>query len=72
MSVSAIHALAVLALVILGGQVIRDFSLALVWGVIIGTYSSICLAVPILLYFNIRRDTFAEVAPETEGKAPAE
>jgi len=64
--------LAVLALVILGGQVIRDFSLALVWGVIIGTYSSICLAVPILLYFNIRRDTFAETAPETEGRAPAE
>jgi preprotein translocase subunit SecF len=64
--------LAVLALVILGGQVIRDFSLALVWGVIIGTYSSICLAVPILLYFNIRRDTFAETAAGTEGRAPAE
>ncbi|HUT50940.1 MAG TPA: protein translocase subunit SecF [Alphaproteobacteria bacterium] len=64
--------LAVLALVILGGQVIRDFSLALVWGVIIGTYSSVCLAVPILLYFNIRRDTFAEAAREAEGKAPAE
>jgi preprotein translocase subunit SecF len=64
--------LAVLSLVILGGQVIRDFSLALVWGVIIGTYSSVCLAVPILLYFNIRRDTFAETAPDTEGRAPAE
>lgn len=64
--------LAVLSLVILGGQVIRDFSLALVWGIVIGTYSSICLAVPILLYFNIRRDTFAEAAPEAEGKAPAE
>jgi preprotein translocase subunit SecF len=64
--------LAVLALVILGGQVIRDFSMALVWGIVIGTYSSICLAVPILLYFNIRRDTFTEVAPEAEGEAPAE
>jgi len=64
--------LAVLALVILGGPVIRDFSMALVWGVVIGTYSSICLAVPILLYFNIRRDTFAEVASEAEGGATAE
>ncbi len=51
--------LAVGALVVFGGEVIRDFSLALVWGVVIGTYSSICLAVPILLYFNIRRDTAA-------------
>jgi preprotein translocase subunit SecF len=69
---SATTLLAVLALVILGGQVIRDFSLALVWGIVIGTYSSICLAVPILLYFNIRRDTFTEVAPDAEGRAPAE
>ncbi len=51
--------LAIVALVVFGGQVIRDFSLALVWGVVIGTYSSICLAVPILLYFNLRRDTTA-------------
>jgi preprotein translocase subunit SecF len=64
--------LAILALVILGGQVIRDFSLALVWGVLIGTYSSICLAVPLLLYFKIRRDTFAEPASEAGGEAPAE
>lgn len=48
--------LAVLALVVFGGPVIRDFCLALVWGIVIGTYSSICLAVPILLYFNIRRE----------------
>ena len=69
---SATTLMAVIALVVLGGQVIRDFSLALVWGIVIGTYSSICLAVPILLYFNIRRDTFAEVAPDAEGRAPAE
>ena len=36
-------------------EVIRDFSFAMIWGVIIGTYSSICLAVPVLLYLNIRR-----------------
>ncbi len=48
--------LALLALYFLGGEVIRDFSFAMIWGVIIGTYSSICLAVPLLLYMNIRRD----------------
>ena len=47
--------LALLSLYFLGGEVIRDFSFAMIWGVIIGTYSSICLAVPVLLYLNIRR-----------------
>jgi len=47
--------MALLALYFLGGEVIRDFSFAMIWGVIIGTYSSICLAVPVLLYLNIRR-----------------
>ncbi len=47
--------LALLSLYFLGGEVIRDFSFAMIWGVIIDTYSSICLAVPVLLYLNIRR-----------------
>ena len=47
--------LALLSLYFLGGEVIRDFSFAMIWGVIIGTYSSVCLAVPVLLYLNIRR-----------------
>lgn len=47
--------LALLALYILGGEVIRGFSFAMIWGVVIGTYSSICLAVPALLYMNIER-----------------
>ena len=47
--------LALLALYFLGGDVIKDFSFAMIWGVIIGTYSSICLAVPLLLHLNIRR-----------------
>ncbi|MDA1089555.1 MAG: protein translocase subunit SecF [Proteobacteria bacterium] len=59
--------LALLSLYLLGGEVIRDFSFAMIWGVIIGTYSSICLAVPLLLYMNIRRG--GKVAPE-EAAAP--
>ena len=42
--------LALLALYLFGGEVIRDFAIALIWGVLIGTYSSIALAVPFLLY----------------------
>lgn len=41
--------LAVVALYILGGPVLRDFSMTLIWGVIIGTYSSIYIASPLLL-----------------------
>ena len=47
--------LALLALYILGGEVISGFSFAMIWGVLIGTYSSICLAVPVLLYMKIER-----------------
>ncbi len=48
--------LALFALFFFGGQVIRDFSFAMIWGVIIGTYSSVCLAVPMLLNLNLRRE----------------
>ncbi len=47
--------LALFALYFLGGAVIRDFSFAMIWGVLIGTYSSICLAVPLLIYMKINR-----------------
>ncbi len=57
--------LALLALYFLGGEVIRGFSFAMIWGVLIGTYSSICLAVPLLLYMNVgRRGGGAEAAAE--------
>ena len=42
--------LALIALYVFGGEVIRGFSIALIWGVLIGTYSSIWIAVPFLLY----------------------
>ena len=47
--------LALLALFYWGGAVIRDFAFAMIWGVVIGTYSSICLAVPLLLYLHLNR-----------------
>lgn len=47
--------LALLALFFFGGEVIRGFTIALIWGVFVGTYSSIALAVPVLVYFKIDR-----------------
>jgi preprotein translocase subunit SecF len=46
---------AVGSLYVLGGEVIRGFSFAIIWGIIIGTYSSICVASPLLLYLDIKR-----------------
>jgi preprotein translocase subunit SecF len=45
----------VIALLMLGGGIIRDFALAMTIGVIIGTYSSIYVASPILLAWNVRK-----------------
>ena len=47
--------LALLALFIFGGNIIKDFSLAMIWGIAIGTYSSILIATPILLNMKITK-----------------
>ncbi|MCX7940572.1 MAG: protein translocase subunit SecF [Endomicrobia bacterium] len=46
---------AVLALYILGNQVIKDFALSLIFGVIIGTYSSIFVASSLVLEYNLTK-----------------
>ncbi len=46
--------LALLSLFIFGGEVIRPFALTMIIGVIIGTYSSVFIAVPTLLIFKFR------------------
>lgn len=48
--------LALLALCIFGGEVIRGFVYAQIFGVLIGTYSSIFVAAPVLSWFRIRRN----------------
>ena len=48
--------LALLSLFILGGDVIRGFVFAMMWGVLIGTYSSIFVATAILLVLGVKRD----------------
>ncbi|HIF61773.1 MAG TPA: protein translocase subunit SecF [Candidatus Pelagibacter sp.] len=49
--------LALLSIYIFGGQILRGFSLAMIIGVLIGTYSSIFVAVPILNYTNVSSQT---------------
>ncbi|TMJ74912.1 MAG: protein translocase subunit SecF, partial [Alphaproteobacteria bacterium] len=50
---SVTTALAVLALYIFGTQVIHGFSFAMLFGIVIGTYSSIFVAAPFLLLFGV-------------------
>ena len=48
--------LALFSLYLFGGEVIKGFTFAMIWGVLIGTYSSIFIASPILIGLNIKRD----------------
>ena len=56
MMTSVTTLLALIALFVLGGDVIRGFVFAMIWGVIIGTYSSVFVASTILLYLGVKRD----------------
>jgi preprotein translocase subunit SecF len=49
--------IALLALVLMGGEVIKSFSLAALFGVLVGTYSSIYIASPVLIYMNLRPES---------------
>jgi preprotein translocase subunit SecF len=46
--------LSVLALVLFGGEVLRGFSLALLIGIVFGTYSSVAIASPIMVWWEQR------------------
>ena len=51
---SVTTALALIAIILFGGAVLRDFAIALLWGVAIGTYSSIFVAVGFLSRFDLK------------------
>ena len=57
--------LALIALYSFGGEIIRDFAFAMIWGVVIGTYSSIFVAVPLLLNFGLQRTARDDEADST-------
>lgn len=64
--VSLATALALVALVIFGGSVIKSFSWAMFFGVIVGTYSSIFIAAPVLIYLGVRNAGEVEVLDPIE------
>lgn len=57
--------LVLVALAILGGEIIHNFSIALIVGVVIGTYSSIFVASPLVLVLGVSKEDLME--PEIEG-----
>ena len=48
--------LALLALYLFGGEVVRGFVSAMIWGVLIGTYSSIFIASPLIIIFGFNQE----------------
>ncbi|MDC0656429.1 protein translocase subunit SecF [Leisingera sp. SS27] len=56
MMTSVTTLLALISLYVLGGDVIRGFVFAMIWGVIVGTYSSVFVASTILLKLGVKRD----------------
>lgn len=56
MMTSVTTLLALIALFVLGGDVIRGFVFAMIWGVVVGTYSSVFVASTILLWLGVKRD----------------
>jgi preprotein translocase subunit SecF len=57
--------LVLISLALLGGEVIHNFAIALLFGVVIGTYSSICIASPITLMLGVGPEDL--VVPVKEG-----
>ena len=55
--------LALIALLVLGGDVIRGFTFAITFGVVIGTYSSVYMAKNVVLYLGLNRDPKKDDAP---------
>jgi preprotein translocase subunit SecD len=56
MMTSVTTLLALVSLYVLGGDVIRGFVFAMIWGVVVGTYSSIFVASTILMWLGVKRD----------------
>jgi preprotein translocase subunit SecF len=66
---SASTMIALLALYIFGGEVIRGFTFAMIWGVVVGTYSSIFIAAPVLIFLGARIGSAAGDARAAAAKA---
>ncbi|MBA1156778.1 protein translocase subunit SecF [Microvirga mediterraneensis] len=65
---AATTALSLLALVLFGGQAIQGFAQVMLYGVVICTYSAICISSPMLIYIGLRGSESVKVP---EGRAAA-
>ena len=59
----------ILALYFFGGEVLRNFSFAMLFGILIGTYSSIFIAAPLLGYLGVKRDWSGAAAAQPKTAA---
>ena len=53
---SSVTLFSILALMIFGGEVLKSFSIATFFGIVVGTYSSVYISAPILLYLDPRKE----------------
>ncbi|HET6377493.1 MAG TPA: protein translocase subunit SecF [Methylocella sp.] len=63
--------LALISLVVFGGEVIRSFSLAMIWGIFVATYSSVFICSPMLIYLGLRSDTVGAAPAAAPAKGTA-
>lgn len=61
--------IALIALYVLGGEVLRGFTFTMIWGVIVGTYSSIFIAAPLLMATGAKISEPVKKDDEVEGTA---
>lgn len=62
--------IALAALFFLGGEGIHGFAAAMIWGIFVGTYSSIFIAAPVLLWVELRREGENSSMPRQEVIPP--
>jgi preprotein translocase SecF subunit len=67
---SGLTLLSVLSIALFGGETLRGFAIALIWGIVIGTYSTIFVASPMLIYTNLR-SIRGRIAGAPADQAPA-
>jgi preprotein translocase subunit SecF len=65
-------ALATASLLVFGGEVLRGFSIAMLWGIVVGTYSSLFIAAPLLYYIRPKRGAEAKAAAPAGAEHPAQ
>jgi preprotein translocase subunit SecF len=61
--------LALLGLYFFGGELIRGFTAAMLFGIVVGTYSTACIAAPMLIYFGVKTSSVAEGAAAVPARA---